>query len=301
MDSTQHYDGHGYHSRTISELSDDVPVAYAAPTEQTEQSPAHPIPSMQAAFEESIWESMEDPPAGDSEHKDVRGAQERRQQVLDNEDHNDSYNAKWRSKPQSKFHPLFKLVAQISFGVHLLQQGLAKSNDEVVKIMTIHVGELDEFLERTMEDFNLALEDIEERINHLKLPLEHVNIFDIMLDDRQFRTSIVEGNLKIEKVIARTAQAMNDSLVDVNKGMEATSEFRRYLASTGSKWAERDRTLLNIYNAMLANVGGWISYLQELQLKGNSLGVALVQLGSIVNEMSKRAGVASRRSIVGTS
>jgi len=33
-------------------------------------------------------------------------------------------------------------------------------------------------------------------------------------------------------------------------------------------------------------------------MKGNTLGLALVQLGSILNEMTKRAGVASRRNVV---
>ncbi|KAH7036410.1 hypothetical protein B0J12DRAFT_744323 [Macrophomina phaseolina] len=263
-----------------------------------DRAPVHPIACMQGAFEESIIEAEE---AEQEKVKPKRpgGAKARRQRMLEEEDYNESYNAQWRKKPSAKFHPLWKLVAQISFGVHLLNQQLAKSDEEVSRILKTHVQEVDQFLEKTTEDFELALADIQERINHLKLPLEHVNIFDIMLDDRQFRTSIIEGNEKIEKIVERTARAMNDSLVDVEKGIEATVELSRYLDRIGDSWAEGDEELMGIYMAMCGNSEGWLECLRNLQAKGNELGVALVQLGSILNEMTKRAGVASRRSIAG--
>ncbi|KAL1642733.1 hypothetical protein SLS58_005237 [Diplodia intermedia] len=262
-----------------------------------DSAPVHPIACMQGAFEESIIE------AEDSEQEKVKskragGAQARRQRMLEQDDYNESYNAQWRTKnPTAKYHPLWKLVAQISFGVHLLNQQLAKSDEEVSRILKTHVQEVDQFLEKTTEDFELALADIQERINHLKLPLEHVNIFDMMLDDRQFRTSIIEGNEKIEKIVERTARAMNDSLVDVEKGAEATDELSRYLVRIGAHWAEGDDELMDIYMAMCGNSEGWLECLRNLQTKGSELGLALAQLGSILNEMTKRAGVASRRSI----
>lgn len=262
-----------------------------------DRAPLHPIASMQGAFEESIIEA-EDAEVEKEKLERPGGAKARRQRVLDEDDYNESYNAQWRKKPSAKYHPLWKLVAQISFGVHLLNQQLAKSDEEVSRILKTHVQEVDHFLEKTTEDFDLALVDIQERISHLKLPLEHVNIFDIMLDDRQFRTSIIEGNEKIEKIVERTARAMNDSLVDVEKGMEATVELSRYLERIGPHWADGDEELMGIYMAMCGNSEGWLDCLQTLQTKGNELGVALVQLGSILNEMTKRAGVASRRSIV---
>ncbi|KAF2144581.1 uncharacterized protein K452DRAFT_296010 [Aplosporella prunicola CBS 121167] len=271
-----------------------------------DRAPVHPIACMQAAFEESIMESLE--PVSESEekrkHQQDKGgggggsAKARRQRMLDEDEYNGSYTAQWRMKPSAKYHPLWKLVAQISFGVHLLNQQLAKSDEEVSNILKMHVQEVDVFLENTTEDFDLALADIQERINYLKLPLEHVNIFDIMLDDRQFRTSIVEGNEKIEKIVERTARAMNDALLDVEKGMEATEELSRYLQRIGGEWTDGDDELCGIYDAMCGNSEGWLECLQTLQTKGNDLGIALVQLGSILNEMTKRAGVASRRSII---
>ncbi|KAF2086256.1 hypothetical protein K490DRAFT_44647 [Saccharata proteae CBS 121410] len=261
--------------------------------------PVHPIACMQGAFEESILESMEETdPTDENANTREQGAKARRQRLLEEDGCNGSYNSQWRKKPGAKYHPLWKLLAQISFGVHLLNQQLAKSDEEVARILKTHVQEVDQFLEKTTEDFDLAVADIQERINYLKLPLEHVNIFDIMLDDKQFRTSIVEGNEKIEKIVERTARAMNDSLVDVEKGVEAINELSRYLKRIGSQWTGGDEELLSIYTAMCGNSEGWLNCLKSLQEKGDSLGVALVQLGSILNEMSKRAGVASRRSIV---
>ncbi|KAJ9647301.1 hypothetical protein H2201_003900 [Coniosporium apollinis] len=263
--------------------------------------PLHPIPCMQGAFEESIMESIDPANTEDSANAiDKPNAQARRQQLLAEEDYNESYTAKWRRKPGAKYHPLWKLVAQIAFGVHLLHHQLAKSDAEVVKILKSHVNEMDGFCKRTAEDFELAIADIQERINYLKLPLEHVQIFDIMLDDRQFRTSIIEGNEKIEHIVSRTAQAMNDSLLDIGTGLEATEEFTTYLDRIGREWTDGNQELSGIYTAMCGNSDGWDRCFKALQLRGNKLGVVLVQLGSILNEMSKRAGVASRRSIVST-
>ncbi|KAF1988390.1 hypothetical protein K402DRAFT_34546 [Aulographum hederae CBS 113979] len=270
--------------------------------DQANAPPIHPLKSMQGAFEESIFESMQKPDQYTEMAKEMTslGPEARRKKLLESEDYNSSYNARWRKTPGAKYHPLWKLMAQISFGVHLLQQHLAKSDTEVVKILHTHVEEVDSFLERTTEDFELALVDVKERINYLRLPLEHVNIFDVMLDDKQFRTSILEGNEKIERIVERTARAMNDSLVDVTKGIQATMELARYLDKIGEEWADNNDELLGIYNAMRGNAEGWYRCFLTLQMKGNTLGVALVQLGSILNEMTKRAGVASRRSVVST-
>ena len=73
-------------------------------------------------------------------------------------------------------------------------------------------------------------EDIDERLKFLKLPLENIEIFDAMLEDRAFRLQIVNGNEKIEHVITRTAAAMNDALKDVKQGLNACKEFTIYLA-----------------------------------------------------------------------
>lgn len=55
-----------------------------------------------------------------------------------------------------------------------------------------------------------------------------------------------------------------------------------------------------VYEAMKGNVDGWYKAYVSLQTKGNHLGVALVQLGSIVAEMDRRAGEVSRKTRVWT-
>jgi len=267
-------------------------------TRSPQTAPTHPVPSMQGPFEESIFESerVDENPA-DSHTTPKFSAKTRHERLLSNASYNESYNAKWRAQPSAKWHPLSKILAQIVFGVHLLHQQLAKSDEEVVKILQRHVDEVDNFIQDTGEDFELALADIQQRIDYLKVPLEHVKIFDIMLDDRQFRNQIIDGNEKIEHIVGRTAQLMNDLLTDVHKGIETTTEMAKYLDKVAGEWPE-DEGSLTIFNTMQANAEGWIDCFQNLQMQGNSLGVALVQLGSILNEMTKRAGVASRRSVV---
>ena len=298
------------HNATTEHLGDE-PALYMPPVPEDDEyqdevefdddgplnAPVHPIPSMQAPFEESIVESEQMDVNPQMQAVPKLTAKARHDRLLSNKNYNDSYTAKWRKTPTSKWHPLNKIVAQIAFGIHLLHKQLAKSDEEVVKILQRHVDEVDNFIQNTGDDFDSALTDIRERINYLKLPLEHVNIFDIMLDDKQFRCQIVEGNEKIEQIVSRTAGLMNDLLTDVQQGLEATTDIAKYLDKIADSWPNGENSL-TIYNTMQANAEGWIDCFHTLQMKGNSLGVALVQLGSILNEMSKRAGLASRRSVV---
>jgi len=182
--------------------------------------------------------------------------------------------------------------------MHLLAQGLAKSEAEVMKILQTHVDEIDGFLERTTEDFELAQRDIQDRINLLRVPLENVQIFDTMLEDRDFRLSIVEGNEKIEHIIGRSSRAMNDALKDIQKGIDSTKGLDKYLAEMNMGWDGGSQELEAVYQAMMRIVEGWHIAFMDLQMKGNGLGVALVQLGGIIAEMSKRAGIASRKTVV---
>jgi hypothetical protein len=264
-----------------------------------DQPPVHPVAFMQGAFEESIFESTDQNASLETESRqDKADPMVRRQRILDRDERDTTNTSRWKQRPEAKFHPLWKLVAQITFGMHLLQQQLAKSDEEVVKILQTHVDEIDSFLEKTNDDFDLAIKDINERIRYLKLPLEHIDVFDVMLDDRQFRTSIIDGNEKIEKIVKRTSRAMNDALFDITKGLEATAELKKYLDAIGHEWTLGNEELASTYDVMQANVEGWLRAFSDLQMKGNSLGVTMVQLGSIVGEMSKRAGIASRRQAV---
>jgi NAD(P)-dependent dehydrogenase (short-subunit alcohol dehydrogenase family) len=263
--------------------------------------PSHPIPVMQGPFEESIQDATNPPDTRAQDQFNKLNPKQRRQRLLDTASTNGTYNEQWRSQvSRSKFHPLTKIISQVAFGVHLLHQQLAKSDEEVVKILQKHVDDVDNFVQRGEEDMDLAISDIRERITYLKLPLEHANVFDVMLDDKTFRTSILEGNEKIETVVSRTAGFVKDLQVDVQKAIESTIAMGKYLDDVAVDWPEDDRGSVEIYSTMQANVEGWVQCMGTLQMKGNGLSVAVVQLGSILTEMAKRAGSASRREQVRT-
>ena len=279
---------------------DDEQNTDSEPTTPMDDSPPqHPVPTMQGAFEESMMETMADlePPEIDVQSSKADSVS-RRKMLLEQDKYERTVAGRWKQKDGEKFHPLWKLVAQISFGMHLLHRGLAKSDDEVIKILQTHVDEVDGFLERTTEDFDLAQGDINERIRYLKLPLEHGHVFDTMLNDRSFRTAIVEGNEKIEHIVDRTAAAMRDALKDVQKGLDATRELAKYLTRLDKSWDDRSEEHGSVYLAMIGNTEGWSRAFISLQQKGNKLGISLVQLGGIIAEMQRRAGIASRRNLV---
>ncbi|PVH69978.1 hypothetical protein DL98DRAFT_149402 [Cadophora sp. DSE1049] len=260
------------------------------------QVPKHPIPSMQAAFAESMHESSAASTPTIPKNR-VGNAAARRKLLIDQDANEDTHASRWKQKPGQQYHELWKLMAQISFGVYLLINGIAKDDEQVMNILQGHVDEVDEFLETTLEDFDLAQEDIEERLKFLKLPLENIIIFDAMLEDRNFRLQIVNGNERIEHVITRTAKAMNDALKDVQQGLDACKAFTIYLAQEQeeSSWLKDRPDMQKVFIAMKGNVEGWYKAYVSLQTKGNHLGVALVQLGSIVAEMDRRAGEISRK------
>ena len=291
---------------TVRESGWSVPLAMAEEDMETtsesdvdDSPPIHPVPTMQGAFEESMVETMNGDEGGEPPDRFSKAdSVTRRKLLLEQDQYERTVAGRWKQKPGEKFHPLWKLVAQISFGMHLLQQGLAKSDEEVLKILQTHVDEVDGFLERTTEDFDLAQADINERIRYLKLPLEHGQVFDQMLADRSFRVAIVEGNEKIEHIIDRTAAAMNDALKDVQKGLEATRELAKYMTRVDKMWEDRTEEHDSVYLAMIGNTEGWTRAFLTLQSKGSHLRKALVQLGGIVAEMQRRAGAASRKNLV---
>lgn len=292
MLSTDNNDESKSHDSSASGTNDE---GFSDSSSVNDAMPVHPVASMRGAFEESIYDSMEDPP--NRKVRDTIDAATRRLQLLELEDFSEEYSGRWRQKEGAKFHPLFKIIAQISFGVHLLHKQTAKSDDEVVKILQTHVEEVDGFLQDTIADFDYAIKDIVERQTHLFMPLEHGRTFDKMLLERSFRTAIIEGNDIIERIIYRTTRAMNQSLEDVRKGIDATAELSKYLDRLGSSWTKRDTSLQGLYSAMRGNAEGWHQGFKRLQRKGVRLTKLLLSLETVVNEVSKRAGIASRRSI----
>ena len=278
--------------------------------------PVHPVSALRGAFEESIEEAM------DQDHKVTSrlNAATRRLQLLQLDDDDlfgEGHSARWRrQKPGAKYHPLWKLIAQISFGVHLLHKKIAKSEDEVIKILQTHIDDIDAFLEDTNLDFDLAVKDIEERTELLCIPLDNGKVFDRMLRSKSFRSAILEGNDIIEKIIQRTNRAMSRSLDDgqycrvrvsaftnisqVKSGLEATAEFAKFLDRLGNEWTSKDEEIKGVYDAMQGNAEGWYCCFENLQEKGDYLQKILIRLDTLVGDVARRAGIASRRKTVCT-
>jgi hypothetical protein len=142
----------------------------------------------------------------------------------------------------------------------------------------------------------MALIDIGERVNHLKVPLEHMATFEVLLGDRQYRLQTLEGNDNIERIVNKSAILMEDILSDLKYGAQAVQDMSEYFVGVGPTWPA-DTTSMGLYNAMLANTEGWLDWFDSLQNKGNMLGASLVQLGSFLNEIAKQAGIASRKQV----
>ncbi len=260
----------------------------------TVRPPSHPVPQLQKPFEESMMESINDESADDI----PTDAMLRRTMLLEAPTYQRVIAGRWKQKPGEKYHPLWKLVAQLTFGMHLLSQNMAISEEEVMRILQAHVDDIDAFLERTTEDFDLAQSDIHERLRCLKLPLAHGDVFDRMLEDRNFRASILDGNEKIDHVIGRTKKASKDALKDVQKGFDATNVMEKYLSRLNMTWRRNSPEHEAVLVAMLGNVEGWRRAFLELHLQGNKLAGSLKKLGEVVSEMQHRAATVSRSLVV---
>ncbi|KAI9878701.1 MAG: hypothetical protein M1823_006926, partial [Watsoniomyces obsoletus] len=171
---------------------------------------------------------------------------------------------------------------------------MAKSEDEVMKILQAHVDDIDGFLERTAEDFDLAQDDMQERLRCLRLPLQHGDVFDRMLEDGPFRASILDGNEKIEHIVRRTKRALKDALKDVQKGFDATNTLDKYLSNLNSAWQRESPEHEAVLVAMMGNVEGWRRAFMQLHLQGNKLAGTLKKLTEVVGEMERRAAAVSR-------
>ncbi|KZL83245.1 hypothetical protein CI238_07859 [Colletotrichum incanum] len=255
--------------------------------------PSHPIPSMQAAFAESFLEVADGNPADKPKLK-TADAKGRREELISQEREDELPDMLWRYRPGQQQHELQKLMAQISFGVYLLLHGMANSAAQVVSILQGHIDEVDEFLEVVMEDFDQATKDLKERIDYLRLPMENLEAFEKMLEDRNFRLEIVQGNEKIEHIVARTNIQLEQYDKDVQQGLAATKEFAIYLAQQNAGTWRHDRPdVVDIYTAMKGNTEGWYNAFVELQTQGKELNSLVIKLGKMVAEMSKKAGEAS--------
>ncbi|KAL2261361.1 hypothetical protein VTK26DRAFT_4337 [Humicola hyalothermophila] len=257
--------------------------------------PQHPIPSMQEAFSESLVEATNS--NGVPKPKLRTGdARARREELLDQAKWDPHPTALWRRRPGQKAHELCRLMAQISFGVYLLLNGMANSQILVVSILQGHIDEVDEFLETTLEDVDLATKDVEGRIKHLKLPMDNIAVFERMLREPKFRSQIIEGNRKIEHILARAEVALKQTMEDLSEGLAATREFTIYLAEQQhGSWRRERPDVTDIFDAMKGNTDGWFNAFMDLQAKGSALNALIVRLTDMVAEMDRRANEAGRK------
>jgi hypothetical protein len=263
--------------------------------------PVHPLPDMQAAFDESLLDATADtpyvpftPPA--------RGVKTRqhllcRQSDVPEQAWNCSYSCHWRHHPSGRHHPLRKTLAQIVFGLHLLHKHLEKSTADVADILLKHVHELDSFLQRANDDLDQSLKDMLFRHKCLRVPMEHVNDFDRLLDDRTYRVQLLDGNITIERTINRMSLLLSDYRADFDAYRDANQALGAYLHTLGDAWP-CNQDVAKIYSAMCGNTAGWAQFLQSLSTKAERLGLILVQVSSYCKEIEKRCGAASRRSMV---
>lgn len=186
----------------------------------------------------------------------------------------------------------------ISFGIHLLAKGIAKSEMEVLRILQTYVDELDGFIERSKEDFLIIQIDVRIRIQYLSLPLGNLDVFDEMLEERNFRHAMIDYNEKIEHAVERFSTAVRDAQHDVHKGQEATSALWHYIGWVSQSGDRPPGNLDAVCNAMLANIEGWNKAFRKLHKRGTDLDAALFELGMAAVEMQRRVGVASRKSVV---
>ncbi|KAJ5605864.1 hypothetical protein N7510_008645 [Penicillium lagena] len=268
------------------------PTALAALEEKRADYPAHPISQLQAPFEESIVETNDGP---ESEWVVEMDAQSRRRDLLENDEYERLCGRKWRQRETERYHPFWKLSSQMVFGVHLLAKRQAKSEAEVMKILQTHVDEMDGFLERTTEDFLIIRLDVYTRIQYLSLPLGNLEAFDEMLDDRNFRLSLISYNDQIEHAIERFTVAITDSLKDIRKGKEAMRALWHYLRQLADEGCFVSESLDAFYRAMADNMEGWMDAFSKLRRQATSLHKALSDLNLAVTEMQRRVGVASRK------
>ena len=197
----------------------------------------------------------------------------------------------------TRYHPFWKLVSQMVFGVHLLANQSAKSEPQVMKILQTHIDEMDGFLQRTTEDFLIIHLDVRTRIQYLNLPLGNLDVFDQMLGDRTFRLSLVAYNDQIEHATDRFTLAITDAIRDLRKGKDAISALWHYLIQLSDEGCFESHSLKAFHQAMMDNLEGWLEALSKLRRRGAALQKALGQLAFAVIEMQRRVGIASRKDV----
>ncbi|KAK2733460.1 hypothetical protein FQN57_002114 [Myotisia sp. PD_48] len=269
-------------------------VSLATKQRPPSQPPAHPIPRLQGPFEESIFESLQ------SSHRNTSPTLDstlRRKQLLQSPVYQRKCSGKWEQRGGENYHPLWKIVAQFSFGIHLLASGLAKSEAESVQILRFHISEFDGFVERTKEDFHLAQEDLAARLDLLTVPLANLDVLGSMLEDEKFRQFLLGCAERMNHVVDRSELSLSDALKDIGKGQTAIDTVHQFLVTLTTQDDSSSAVVFkDIHAEMLRRVALWSTALTELRTQGRTLAEHLVQLSAAVLKIQRKIGSFDRRS-----
>jgi hypothetical protein len=260
--------------------------------------PTHPIPVMQAAFTESLDEVTHGAvvPKPNLRELDARA---RRERLLDQGQDEEPFDSTWRYRPGQRQHEVVKLIAQISFGVYLLLNGMANDQAQVVDILQGHIDEVDQFLEVAFEDLAQAVQDLTSRIDHLQLPMQNMHAFEELLENDTFRAEILDGNAKIHHILARNDIAMKQWDNDIDAGLRCTSAFADWLNSQkGATWRKERTDMDEIYMAMKHNAEGWLNAFDEMLASTQEINELTIRLMTILAEVENKAGEFNRQSWV---
>ncbi|KAJ4165194.1 hypothetical protein LMH87_006836 [Akanthomyces muscarius] len=289
-----------HHSRQPSAQSfesdfETVHYAQDSPSTGDDSAPEHPIPAFQDAFAESLREATEGTAVQKPKLHEM-DAKSRRELLLSQDKDAEPFDIKWRYRPGQTQHEVMKLVAQISFGVYLMFNGMANSNSQVIGILQGHIDEIDEFLEVTLEDLNQAVGDLTKRIQHLKLPMENITVFEQLLEDRKFRAEILDGNERIDGILTRTNAAMRQWDDDIEAGLRGSTVFASWLNDQADGgWREEQPDLIDVFDAMKGNTDGWLNAFEDMNDRAQEINGLIMTLMTIITEMESKAGEVSRR------
>lgn len=271
-----------------------------ADQEDTFNAPKHPIPLMQDAFAESLAEVTK----GGSNKPKLRelDVKARRERLLSQSADDEPFDALWRYRAGQSQHEVAKLVAQISFGVYLLMNGMANDTTQVINILQAHIDEVDEFLEVALEDLVQAISELQDWMEQLQLPMANMAVFEEMLHDRTYRAEVIQRNEQVDHVLARTNVIMKQWDDDVDAGLICTTSFNEWLNSIkAGSWRKDRPNLGDIYNAMKGNGVGWLSAFDEMNSKAQDMNGLIIKLMTTVAELGKKAGEISRKTWVSES
>ncbi|RDA93218.1 hypothetical protein CP533_6496 [Ophiocordyceps camponoti-saundersi (nom. inval.)] len=260
--------------------------------------PVHPIASLQVAF----TESLEEVTTGSIANKPRLArldVQARREELLAQAKDAPPPDVLWRYRPGQTQHELFKLLAQISFGVYLLLDGMANSNAQVMTILQGHIDDVDEYLQVTLQDISEATTDLNARLDQLRTQLSSVDGFEKLLEDRNFRRQILEANEKTDHHLCRTGVALKQWDDDVAAGLKSTVAFITWLGrqddDAAAAWRSQRADASDVFDAMKGNSEGWLLAFEDVHRRVDEVNSLVGRLTTVIAEMEKKAGEVSRR------